>query len=89
MKNEEHAQAYREVADWLLEHGDIEPQVQVRLSKMVRDVESLREENEELKARCCRYAEEAMHWKAEAEGWAGTMASINEALNSGDGVYRP
>ena len=37
MTNEERAQAYREVADWLLEHGDIEPQIQVRLSKMIRD----------------------------------------------------
>ena len=37
MTNEERAQAYREVADWLLEHADIEPQIQVRLSKLVRD----------------------------------------------------
>ena len=37
MTNEERAQAYREVADWVLEHADIEPQIQVRLSKLVRD----------------------------------------------------
>ena len=37
MTNEERAQAYRAVADWLLEHPGIEPQVQGRLSKMIRD----------------------------------------------------
>ena len=37
MTDKERAQAYREVADWLLEHADIEPQIQVRLSKLVRD----------------------------------------------------
>ena len=37
MTNEERAQAYRAVADWVLEHPGIEPQVQVRLSKMIRD----------------------------------------------------
>ena len=37
MTDKQRAQAYREVADWVLEHADIEPQIQVRLSKLVRD----------------------------------------------------
>ena len=36
MTDKERAQVYKEVADWLLEHPDIEPQIQTRLSKMLQ-----------------------------------------------------
>lgn len=65
-------------------------------AQLVRDnealqeqIDALRAENEELKARCCRYAEEAMHYEELAEERAGLPTSVVEALNSGDGVYRP
>lgn len=60
-----------------------------QIKSLQDEVTQLTAEAEELRGRCCRYAEEAAHYKAECESWVRYSSDLNEALNPGDGVYRP
>lgn len=61
----------------------------LEIESLADQVNQLEAENAELRKRCCRYAEEAMLFKSECESYGKAFASVEEALNSGDGTYHP